>query len=147
MQKMAEGKRTALGLLTMGGCTIKEAAGELGLKIPRIYYWLKHDAEFRAAYEKWKAGPPLDEAVVAQARWVCVDELARRIAKTRSTLSLRELLGLIDRFLKLTKPATEKTDDNDDSELSAEEIQRMWGEIEKETHGPDPKPPDGPQGA
>jgi transposase len=138
MKKTREQKRRVLELMTLGGLTATEAARAVGRSVYTIRGWMQQD-EYRKEVEAWKAGPGLDEATVAQARRILVDELARRVLNERGKMSLRELLTVQDRLTQETSQNNkEKEDDGEEEgegaggiELTPEQVERVWAEIDR----------------
>ena len=129
MKKADERKRRVLGLLTLGGFSIAQAAAETGLTGNAIRAWLRKDPKFREEIALWRSGPPLDPVTVAQTRRAIVEELARRIVCDGPKLSQRELLQLQERFLRMAGPAP---DEDPDRPLTREECLEVFAEADRE---------------
>jgi transposase-like protein len=141
VKKMSERRRRVVELMTLGGLTASDAARAVGVKPGTVRQWFCNEPEYRGELEAWRAGPPLDEVMVAQTRRLIIDELARRVLHGRSTMSLRDLLTIHDR---LTQETTQNTEEKDDEEtesgargikLTPEQAERIWAEIERGVGG------------
>jgi transposase-like protein len=141
MKKTNERKRRALELMTLGGMAPSDAARAVGVSAGTVNAWLRNDAAFRKGLEAWRAGPALDETTVAQARRIIVDELAKRVLHGRSKMSLRDLLTLQDRLTRKTKEKNDEDGDAEsgagDIELTPEQVERIWAEIDRGVEGAD----------
>jgi transposase-like protein len=142
MKKTREQKRRVVELMTLGGLSPTEAARAAGVPLPTVRSWFQ-DEEFRKEVEAWKAGPGMDEATVAQARRILVDELARRVLHERGKMSLRELLTVQDRLTQETSQTNKEKHDEEeeaggkagDIELTPEQVERVWAEIDRGVGG------------
>jgi len=138
MKKTREQRHRVVELMTLGGLSPREAARGAGVPLATVRSWL-HDEGFRKEVESWRAGPGLDEATVAQARRILVDELARRVLVERGKMSLRELLTVQERLTQeASEDRKEKEDEEGDAggiELTPEQVERVWAEIEGDVGG------------
>jgi len=138
MNRVKKKRRRAVELMTLGGMMAKDAARIVGLHPMTVHRWMSRDAEFRREVEAWRAGPGLDEATLAQARRIIIDELARRVLHEREKMSLRDLLNVHDRLIEESPQNTEKEDEDEETEsqarsieLTPEQVERIWAEIEQ----------------
>lgn len=146
MARLDERKRRVLELLTLGGLTQKQAAEDVGVVSSTVSQWLRRDPEFKRQLDAWRAGPPPDAVTLAQSRRIIIDELARRVLHERSTFSIRELLTVDDRLgSEATTPTQEAHDDGSADgviELTPEQAERVWAEVDGESGSDEAGAPD-----
>lgn len=144
MKPLNERKRRVLELLTLGRLTRKQAGEAVGVSDKTVGDWIRKDPEFNRQLEEWRSGPAPDATTVAQSKRIIIDELARRVLQERSQFTTRELLNIHALLTRESRHQREETDDDRDGgiELTPEQAERIWAELDGEAQRPQADAPD-----
>jgi len=150
MKTPDERKRRVVELMAVGGLSASKAAECVGVRASTVRDWFRTRPELQRQLDAWRTGPPVDATTLAQSRRMIIDELTRRVLHERANLSLRELLNIYDRLLREGAAGKEENLDNETDapssgpQLTPEQAERIWAEIDRELQRTEADPPADP---
>jgi AcrR family transcriptional regulator len=119
MDRLPAKQRVALESLVMGN-SVAEAAESIGVSRGTVYYWLKNDAVFQAAYNQWYG--MMEES--------CRSRLKMMLNKAASALEKALEAGDAKSALQLLKGMGMIRKDEEEKSTEAEEVEQE-GRIKK----------------